>query len=126
LSPATLGRKGFIMSELQGLLRQKQVLKLIPVSAATWWRGVQTGQFPKPVKLGPKTTAWRAEDIQSLIESLGGEDGKVGPPGPALEAKKAKRGGPARRGKAGGKKTRTEDGKQTQSGGLEPCEFCGE
>lgn len=42
---------------------------LIPVSPSTWWAGVRTGRFPQPVKLGPKTTAWRVEDIRALIES---------------------------------------------------------
>jgi prophage regulatory protein len=44
---------------------------IIPVAKSTWWQGVKDGRFPKPVKLGPKTTAWRVEDIRSLIERLG-------------------------------------------------------
>jgi predicted DNA-binding transcriptional regulator AlpA len=43
----------------------------IPVGKSTWWQGVRDGRFPKPVKLGPKTTAWRVEDIRALIERLG-------------------------------------------------------
>ncbi len=39
----------------------------IPVSKSTWWAGVKTGRFPKPVKLGPRITAWRVEDIRRLI-----------------------------------------------------------
>ena len=41
---------------------------LIPVSKSTWWVGVKDGRFPKPVKLGPRITAWRMEDIRALIE----------------------------------------------------------
>jgi prophage regulatory protein len=41
----------------------------IPVSKSTWWAGIRTGRFPKPVKLGPRTTAWRVEDIKRLIEN---------------------------------------------------------
>jgi predicted DNA-binding transcriptional regulator AlpA len=44
---------------------------LIPVSKSTWWQGVKAGRFPKPVKLGIKTTAWRVEDIRALIDRLG-------------------------------------------------------
>ncbi len=46
---------------------------IIPVSKSTWWAGVKSGRFPKPVKLGPHTTGWRIEDIRALIErtSLG-------------------------------------------------------
>jgi predicted DNA-binding transcriptional regulator AlpA len=43
----------------------------IPVGKSTWWQGVRDGRFPKPVKLGPKTTAWRVEDIRELIDRLG-------------------------------------------------------
>jgi prophage regulatory protein len=40
----------------------------IPVSKTTWWDGVKTGRYPKPVKLGPRVTAWRVEDVRRLIE----------------------------------------------------------
>jgi len=40
---------------------------VIPVSKSTWWEGVKSGRFPKPVKLGPRITAWRVEDIRALI-----------------------------------------------------------
>ena len=40
----------------------------IPVSRSTWWAGVKTGRYPKPVKLGPRITAWRVTDIRRLIE----------------------------------------------------------
>ena len=39
----------------------------IPVSKSTWWDGVRQGRFPRPVKLGPRITAWRVEDIRALI-----------------------------------------------------------
>jgi len=39
----------------------------IPVSKSTWWAGVKSGRYPKPVKLGPRITAWRVEDIRRLI-----------------------------------------------------------
>ena len=40
----------------------------IPVSKSTWWQGVKDGRFPRPQKLGPRTTVWKAEDIRSLFE----------------------------------------------------------
>lgn len=42
----------------------------IPVSRSNWWVGVKTGRYPSPVKLGPRTTAWRVEDIEELIERI--------------------------------------------------------
>lgn len=50
-----------------GLLRIKQVLKFIPVSRSSWWAGVKSGKYPKPQKLGERTTVWRASDIHALI-----------------------------------------------------------
>ena len=40
----------------------------IPVSRSSRWAGVKSGRFPEPVKLGPRTTAWRVKDIRSLID----------------------------------------------------------
>ena len=56
-----------------GFLRLSQVLNFVPISKSAWWEGCKTGRFPKPVKLGPKTTAWKAEDIAALVKQLGGE-----------------------------------------------------
>jgi len=56
-----------------GFLRLSQVLTLVPISKSAWWEGCKTGRFPKPVKLGPRTTAWKAEDIAALVKQLGGE-----------------------------------------------------
>jgi hypothetical protein len=61
-----------------GYLRLPQILgnpksnppipPLIPVGKTTWWEGVKTGKFPKPVKLSERVTVWRVEDIRALIE----------------------------------------------------------
>ena len=53
------------------LIRLSEILSPpgpIPVSPSTWWAGVKSGRFPQPVKLGPRITAWREEDIRDLIE----------------------------------------------------------
>jgi len=44
---------------------------IIPVSKSHWWSGVRTGRYPKSVKLGPRVTAWRVEDIRALIAQAG-------------------------------------------------------
>ncbi len=61
-----------------GFLRLSQIIgnpkadppipPVIPVGKSTWWAGVKLGRFPKPVKLGPRVTAWRVEDIRNLID----------------------------------------------------------
>ena len=60
--------------QINGFLRLRQVLQLVPISKSVWWAGCKTGRFPKPVKLGPRTTAWKAEDIAALVKQLGGEE----------------------------------------------------
>jgi prophage regulatory protein len=45
----------------------------IPVNKSTWWAGVKSGRFPRPVKLGPRITAWRVDDIRALIDRQGGQ-----------------------------------------------------
>ncbi|WP_082476185.1 AlpA family phage regulatory protein [Rhizobium sp. Leaf306] len=40
----------------------------LPISKSSWWSKVRSGEFPQPVKLGPRTTAWRAQDIIALIQ----------------------------------------------------------
>lgn len=59
------------MDELQKtrLLRLKEVLQFYPVGKSTWWAGVKKGRFPQPVKIGTRSVAWRAEDINLLIEN---------------------------------------------------------
>ena len=50
------------------LMRLPQILELIPISRSAWWAGCKSGKYPKPVKLGPRTTAWRASDIAELLK----------------------------------------------------------
>jgi predicted DNA-binding transcriptional regulator AlpA len=55
-----------------GLMRLAEILAPagpIPVSRSAWWLGVKSGRYPQPVKLGPRITAWRAEDIHQLINN---------------------------------------------------------
>jgi len=54
-----------------GFVRLPEVLRVFPISKSAWWAGVKGGRFPKPVKLGPKTSAWRVQDIRALIETSG-------------------------------------------------------
>lgn len=55
-----------------GFLRLPQVLALIPISKSSWWAGIKSGRYPKPVKLSERCTVWRVEDIRALIEQVGG------------------------------------------------------
>lgn len=69
-----------LMNELPliGYLRLCQILgdkktspaipPLIPIGKTTWWNGVKTGRYPKPIKLSPRIAVWRVEDIRALIQ----------------------------------------------------------
>ncbi len=53
-----------------GFVRLKSIIAPdgpIPVSKSTWYAGIKTSRFPKPVKLGG-IAMWRVEDIRRLTE----------------------------------------------------------
>jgi hypothetical protein len=41
----------------------------LPIGRSTWLEGVKSGRYPAAVKLGPRITAWRSEDIEKLIQN---------------------------------------------------------
>jgi prophage regulatory protein len=52
------------------LLRLPAVLAKFPVSRAVWYAGIRAGKYPQPIKLGVRASAWKASDIDALIQSL--------------------------------------------------------
>jgi prophage regulatory protein len=63
-----------------GFLRLKQIIgnpkanppiaPIFPVGKSTWWAGVKSGRYPKPVKtLGDRISAWAVEDIRALVNA---------------------------------------------------------
>ena len=59
----------------ENFLRLPQVLTIIPISKSAWWQGCKDGRYPKPIKLGPRTTVWRSADIFALVRRLSGQNG---------------------------------------------------
>jgi prophage regulatory protein len=59
-----------------GFLRLNQIIgddthpPIIPVGKTTWYAGIKAGKFPKPIRLGLRTSAYRVEDIRALVESI--------------------------------------------------------
>ena len=70
MSATVLPEKGFVRLEQILGSRRKQIPAIIPISKSAWYEGIEKGRFPKPVKLGPRASGWRAEDIQRLINEL--------------------------------------------------------
>jgi len=56
-----------------GFLRLPQILEIFPISKSSWWEGCRTGRYPKPIKLGPRTTVWKAEEIAVFIQGIGNQ-----------------------------------------------------
>lgn len=52
----------------------KEKKGLVPVSAATIWRWVNDGKFPKPFKLGPNTTVWDLDQVDAFLAQRSGRD----------------------------------------------------
>jgi prophage regulatory protein len=53
-----------------GYLRQAQIIPdVVPFSSATLWRKCKAGEFPKPVKLSERVTAWRVGDVRQFLEA---------------------------------------------------------
>lgn len=60
-----------VESSVKRLLRIKEVLARLSISRSSFLEGCRTGRFPQPIKIGPRTTVWKAEDIDAFIENLG-------------------------------------------------------
>jgi len=52
------------------LLRLPQVQEIVPYSRSAIYAMISKGEFPKPIKLGPRVSAWvRSEVVQWAAES---------------------------------------------------------
>ena len=68
-----------------GFIRLPKVLEVIPISRSQWLKGVKEGIYPQPVKLGPRITAWRVEDIRKLITEKCPDTEAHNPVAPAID-----------------------------------------
>ena len=64
-----------VESSVKRLLRIKEVLARLSISRSSFLEGCRTGRFPQPIKIGPRTTVWKAEEIDAFIENLGKQGG---------------------------------------------------
>jgi predicted DNA-binding transcriptional regulator AlpA len=58
-----------------GFLRLPAVMQFVPFSRSMIYQKMKLGEFPKPVRFGARTVAWRAEDIHEWIKKQGQESG---------------------------------------------------
>ncbi len=50
------------------LVRLPKVLEALGIPRSSFYAGIKKGIFPKPVKLGERTSAWRSDDLIPIIE----------------------------------------------------------
>ena len=51
---------------------KKGIAGLFPRARTAWYAGIRSGRYPSPVRLGPRISAWRVEDIRDMLEKFGG------------------------------------------------------
>ncbi len=52
------------------LLRLPAVLKLTGLKKSTIYAGAKVGTFPRPVRVGSRAVAWRADELKRWIDEL--------------------------------------------------------
>ena len=66
------------MSDHLRLLNVRELAATLNVHERTCWRLAAEaeaghGNFPKPLRIGPKTVRWRISDIEAYLAALAGE-----------------------------------------------------
>lgn len=54
--------------ESRKLLTVKDVADLLAISTREVWRRADSGQLPKPLRLGGKLRRWLREEVEAVIE----------------------------------------------------------
>lgn len=67
---ATAGKSSPRIDPESELWRLPAVLAHVPISRSSWFAGVRSGRYPKPVRLSERRVAWRASDIRSFVAAL--------------------------------------------------------
>jgi predicted DNA-binding transcriptional regulator AlpA len=63
------------------LLTVKDLADLLGIHERSVWRLAAMaeegqGDFPRPLRIGPKTVRWRPSDVEAYLVALAGEDGR--------------------------------------------------
>jgi predicted DNA-binding transcriptional regulator AlpA len=61
------------------LLDRAEVLRFFggtkPINAATLYRGIRQGRYPRPIKVGPGSSRWLREECETALRGM--VDGRV-------------------------------------------------
>ena len=61
-------------SSVKRLLRIEELMARLSISRSSVWEGCRTGRLPQPIKIGPRTTVLKSEEVDAFIDSLGKQD----------------------------------------------------
>lgn len=59
----------------EGFVRLPVILHVLGVCKTSFYLGIRDGKFPAPIKIGPRTSVWRVEDIRAIIAKVAHENG---------------------------------------------------
>ena len=51
------------------LLRERDILSVIPFSPATMWRRVKSGDFPQPIRMPGRMTCWQWGEVRAWLDA---------------------------------------------------------
>ena len=69
MANANNSNKNFNVLPENALLKLPQVLALYPVSKSSWYAGIKSGIYPRGKKIGARSIAWKASDVQALLDN---------------------------------------------------------
>lgn len=50
------------------LLRDREVAAMLHIGTTSVWNWSRAGILPTPVRVGPRTTRWRSDQVRAFIE----------------------------------------------------------
>lgn len=56
------------------LIRQRELLQVLPFSSATLWRRVRNHTFPQPIRVSEHMTAWRLGEVNEWLNAHSGTE----------------------------------------------------
>lgn len=62
------------MESRKKYVRAKECAAMFGVSESTWWRWLAEGRLPKPIKIGPRVTCWRIEELEKRLAGKGARE----------------------------------------------------
>ena len=54
------------------LVRIKEINERFSIPKSTLWYWVKNGDFPKPIKIGPRFTVWRESELNAWLDAKQG------------------------------------------------------